>query len=162
MDTTDPTSLLVWNNRTATAPKYENLSHKMNVLDSVESSDESTDDEQPAVRRGSRTKRGTTTSRKTSGIGQQQGGGVGASISRNHSTVGAAKWRVVGEEGSEIIRVTAEQMTNAEKLALESGMSENVLIENAGNLVFYALGGVNSSEGDCRSCIDFLGRQKIG
>jgi NAD(P)H-hydrate repair Nnr-like enzyme with NAD(P)H-hydrate epimerase domain len=39
---------------------------------------------------------------------------------------------VVGEEG-EVVSVTAEQMSAAEKLALETGMSEDVLIENAGN-----------------------------
>jgi hypothetical protein len=115
----------VWNNRTATAPKYENLSHKTNVLDSVESSDES--EEEPAMRRGSRAKR-STTNRKTSGIGQ------GAGASRSGSV--SARWRVAGEEGSEIIKVTAEQMTNAEKLALEGGMSENVLVENAGIVSF--------------------------
>jgi hypothetical protein len=111
----------VWNNRTATAPKYENLSHKTNVLDRVESSDES--EEEAVVRRGSRAKRGTT-SRKTSGIGQSVGRSRGSSVS--------ARWRVVGEEGSEIVKVTAEQMTNAEKLALEGGMNEDVLVENAG------------------------------
>jgi hypothetical protein len=121
----------VWNNRTATAPKYENLSHKTNVLDNLESSDDSMDDEQP-VRRGSRAKRGTT-SRKTSGLGQASAG-----ASRN-SSVGA-KWRVVGEEGSEITRVSAEQMTRAENLALEGGMSEDVLVENAGNLLFSLFG----------------------
>jgi hypothetical protein len=128
LDTTDPTSLLVWNNRTATAPKYENLSHKTNVLDSLESSDDS-DDEQP-VRRGSRAKRGTT-SRKTSvGLAPSSAG-----ASRNGSVGG--RWRVVGEEGSEITRVSAEQMTRAENLALEGGMSEDVLVENAGNNLFH-------------------------
>lgn len=120
----------MWNNRTATAPKYENLSHKTNVLDSVESSDES--EEEPAVRRGSRAKRATT-SRKTSGIGQGAGGSRGGSVS--------AKWRAVGDEGSEIIKVTAEQMTNAEKLALEGGMSEDVLVENAGIVPFCRIEG---------------------
>lgn len=153
LDTTDPTSLLVWNNRTATAPKYENLSHKMNVLDSVESSDESADDEQP-VRRGSRVKRGTT-SRKTSGIGQQGG----ASVSRNNSTVGG-KWRVVGEEGSEIVRVAAEQMTNAEKLALEGGMSEDVLIENAG-IISCVCFGLMVARGIAEAVLTSLGAKRL-
>jgi hypothetical protein len=46
-----------------------------------------------------------------------------------------AKWKVVGTDPStsgEIVTVRAEQMSNVERLALESGMSEAALIENAG------------------------------
>jgi|SRR5271167_464396 len=129
MDNTDPKSLLVYHNRTSTAPKYtQTISHKANVLDDLLSTDES-EDERIVNRRGSRpTKRGTT-SRKTSGFTTT------GSISGRNSVVGA-KWKVVGDDDSssagEVVSVSAEQMANAEKLALESGMSEDVLIENAG------------------------------
>jgi hypothetical protein len=117
LDKTDPKELLVYHNRIATAPK---LSHRTNVLEM--SSEESS--EEPIIsRRGSRQKRGTT-SRKASGI-------TTASLSGRNSTVGI-RWKVVGEENGECIAVSAEQMTNAEKLAMEIGMSEEVIIENAG------------------------------
>jgi hypothetical protein len=34
--------------------------------------------------------------------------------------------------GGDVVTVTAEQMAMAEKLALDAGMSEDILIENAG------------------------------
>jgi hypothetical protein len=129
MDNTDPKSLLVYHNRTSTAPKYtQTISHKTNVLDDLLSTDES--DGEPIVnRRGSRpTKRGTT-SRKSSGFTTT------GSISGRNSAIGA-KWKAVGDDasssGGEVLSVSAEQMASAEKLALESGISEDVLIENAG------------------------------
>ena len=128
MDNTDPKSLLVYHNRTSTAPKYtQNISHKTNVLDDLVSTEES-DDEPVVNRRGSRQTRRGTTSRKTSTFT------TSGSISGRNSSVGI-KWKVVGDDTStagEVVTVTAEQMANAEKLALESGMSEDVLIENAG------------------------------
>jgi hypothetical protein len=42
----------------------------------------------------------------------------------------------VGEETGEVVAVSAEQMANAEKLALDSGISEDILIENAGTVSF--------------------------
>ena len=129
MDNTDPTSLLVYHNRTSTAPKYtQTISHKTSVLDDLLSTDES-DDEPIVNRRGSRQSRKATTSRKPSGFTTT------GSISGRNSVVGA-KWKVIGDEnssGGEVISVSAEQMANAEKLALEMGMNEDVLIENAGN-----------------------------
>jgi hypothetical protein len=125
MDTTDPTSLLVYHNRTSTAPRYtQNLSHKTNVLDDVLSTDESSDDE-PPVRRGSRQTRRGTASRKASGFA------TAGSMSGRNSSVGT-RWKVVGEDTADVVAVSAEQMANAEKLAIESGMSEDILIENAG------------------------------
>lgn len=121
--------MLVYHNRTSTAPKYtQNISHKTNVLDDVVSTDDESDDEEPFVnRRGSRQTRKGTSSRKTSTFT------TSGSISGRNSTVGV-KWRVVGEDATagEVVTVTAEQMATAEKLALESGMTEDVLIENAG------------------------------
>jgi hypothetical protein len=126
MDKTDPTSLLVYHNRTSTAPKFtQNLSHKTNVLDDLVSTDES-DDEHVVSRRGShQTRRG---SRKPSGFTTT------GSVSGRNSSIGV-KWKVVGEDGGTYVAsLTAEQMANAEKLALEMGMNEDVLIENAGIL----------------------------
>ena len=111
----------------STAPKYTpTISHKTNVLDDLLSTDES-EDEPIVNRRGSRQTKRNTTSRKTSGFTAT------GSISGRNSVVGA-KWKVVGEEnsGGDVVSVSAEQMANAEKLALESGMTEDVLIENAG------------------------------
>lgn len=133
MDNTDPKSLLVYHNRTSTAPKYtQTISHKTNVLEDLLSTDGS--DEEPVLtanRRSSRpTKRGTT-SRKTSA-----GFTTTGSLSGRNSAIGLTKWKVVdGEnsEGGDVVSVTSEQMANAEKLALEAGMSEDVLIENAGS-----------------------------
>lgn len=147
MDTTDPTSLLVYHNRISTAPKYtQTLSHKTNVLDDVMSTDES-DDEPVVTRRGSRqTKRGTT-SRKTSGFTTT------GSLSGRNSSVGA-RWKVVGEDSGEVVSVSSEQMADAEKLALDSGMSEDVLIENAG---FISLDCTNDSAGNCGGGVNFIG-----
>lgn len=130
MDNTDPTSLLVYHNRKSTAPKYsQNIPHKTNVLDDRESTDdhdENREDEGSVNRRGSRHSRRGTMSRMTSGFTTT------GSMSGRNSVVGA-RWKVVGEGNKgEIVSVTAEQMANAERLALESGMSEDVLIENAG------------------------------
>lgn len=131
MDNTDPKSLLVYHNRTSTAPKYtQSISHKTNVLDDVVSTDDESEEGEPVVsnRRGSRQTRKGTASRKTSTFT------ASGSISGRNSSVGV-KWRVVGDDvavAGEVVTVTAEQMANAEKLALESGMSEDVLIENAG------------------------------
>ena len=133
----------MYHNRTSTAPKYtQNISHKTNVLENLDSSDE-TNDEVAVNRRGSRqTKRGTS-SRKTSTFT------ASGSISGRNSAVGV-KWRVVGDDGStgDVVTVTAEQMTNAEKLAVEGGMSEDVLIENAGPLLFLLGAGVDCRTGD--------------
>jgi hypothetical protein len=122
MDNTDPKSLLVYTNRTATAPRYTpNISHKTNVLDDsvlTEEDDEDVTDGPILPRRGNRQSRYGTT-RKT----------------RSTSTRTAssrAKWKPVNEETGEIISVTTEQMTNAENLAIQSGLTEDVLIENAG------------------------------
>lgn len=146
MDTTDPTSLLVYHNRTSTAPKYtQTLSHKTNVLDDVISTDES-DDEPLVARRGSRqTKRGTT-SRKTSAFTTT------GSLSGRNSSVGA-RWKVVGEDSGEVVSVSAEQMADAEKLAIDSGMNEDVLIENAGTI---PLNWINDSSRNCRGGINFI------
>jgi hypothetical protein len=145
MDTTDPTSLLVYHNRTSTAPKYtQTLSHKTNVLDDLMSTDES-DDEPIVPRRGSRqTKRGVT-SRKTSGFTTT------GSLSGRNSSIGA-RWKVVGEETADVVAVSAEQMANAEKLALESGISEDILIENAGIVSLFQ---TDVSAGDRRGSVDF-------
>jgi enhancer of mRNA-decapping protein 3 len=137
MDKTDPTSLLVYHNRTATAPKYtQNLSHKANVLDD-QASTESSDDEPVPNRRGSRQAKRGTTSRKTSS--------AYANLSGRNSVI-APRWRVAGDSSqSDIIPVSPEQMANAEKAALESGMGEDALVENAGRgiaeAVFASLGG---------------------
>lgn len=128
MDNTDPTSLLVYHNRKSTAPKYtQTISHKTNVLDNLLSTDES-DDEPIVNRRGSRQTRRGTSSRKTSSFT------TAGSVSGRNS-VGGTNWKVVGEENAsgDVVSVSAEQMANAEKLALESGMTEDVLIENAGS-----------------------------
>jgi len=139
MDKTDPTSLLVYRNRTATAPKYtQNLSHKTNILDDLAST-ESSDNEPVPNRRGSRqTKRGTT-SRKTSSAYAT------GNLSGRDSAI-SSRWRVAGDDTqSDVIPVTPEQMANAEKAALESGMSEDALVENAGRgiaeAVISSLGG---------------------
>jgi len=124
MDTTDPKSLLVYHNKISTAPKYtQNFSHKTKVLDRFSSSDES-DDEQP-VRRGSRQTRRPTSGRKASVFTST------GNMSRTSSSVGVT-WRVVGEEPADVVSVTAEQMAKAEKLAVEGGISEDILVENAG------------------------------
>jgi hypothetical protein len=65
---------------------------------------------------------------------------------------------VVGEEG-EVVSVTAEQMSAAEKLALETGMSEDVLIENAGSSESDK---VNIRPWDCRGSLDFIGDKTYG
>jgi len=126
MDKTDPTQLLVYHNRISTAPKYtQNISHKTNVLDDLISTDDS-DDEAISSRRGSRQTRRGTLNRKASGFAT-----TGTGSGRNSST--GVKWKVVGEDNSTpVASITAEQMANAEKLALEVGMPEDVLIENAG------------------------------
>lgn len=149
MDKTDPTTLLVYHNRVATAPKYsQNISHKTNVLDDLESTDDESSDEPIVTRRGSRqTKRGAT-SRKTSGFSN-----TGSISGRNSSGGGGAGWKVVGEEGGEVVTVTAEQMANAEKLAAEMGMGEGILIENAG--LAPDCGPTDHSSWDCRSGINF-------
>lgn len=142
MDTTDPTSLLVYHNRTATAPKYtQTLSHKTNVLDDLASSS-SSDDEPLPNRRGSRqTKRGTgTTSRKTSSAYAT------GNLSGRNSALNSPRWRVAGDDqNSDVMTVTPEQMANAEKAAVEAGMSEAALVENAGRgiaeAVISSLGG---------------------
>lgn len=151
MDTTDPTSLLVYHNRTSTAPKYtQTLSHKTNVLEDLVSTEES-DDEPVVSRRGSRQTRRGTSSRKTSGLT------TGGSVSGRNSSVGL-RWKVVGEEG-EVVSVTAEQMSAAEKLALETGMTEDVLIENAGNLDSDE---VNIRPRNRRGSVGFIGDETYG
>jgi hypothetical protein len=140
MDTTDPTSLLVYHNRTATAPKYtQNLSHKTNVLDDLASSS-SSDDEPLPNRRGSRqTKRGTTSRKASSAYAP-------ANLSGRNSALNTTRWRVAGDDqNSDVMTVTPEQMANAEKAAVEVGMSEAALVENAGRgiaeAVISSLGG---------------------
>jgi hypothetical protein len=129
MDKTDPTQLLVYHNRTATAPKYtqtisQNISHKTNVLEDLVSSDDS-DDEAISSKRGSRQNRRGTLNRKASGFT------TGSLSGRNSST--GVKWRVVGDDNSTlVIPIKGEQMATAEKLALESGLPEDTIIENAG------------------------------
>src|SRR5579862_4852022 len=106
MDNTDPTSLLVYANRTATAPRYsQNISHKANVLDDFGSTESDTTEEAPvSARRGSRqSRRG---SRKTSNISAKE------SVSGRNSAIGA-RWKVVGADAGDIITVTAEQMAKA-------------------------------------------------
>ena len=125
MDKTDPTQLLVYRNRVATAPK---LSHKVNVLDSASSTSEGDDGEPIVTRRGSRQKRAPP-SRKTSGFTT-----TGSRSGRN-SSVGTT-WKVVGNESGDIISVTSEQMAHAEKVASEMGMCDDVVIENAGSSTF--------------------------
>jgi hypothetical protein len=120
--------LLAYRNRTATAPK---LSHKQNILDSISSSSESDDENQSGhvlSRRGSRQKRPPVV-RKSSGFASTNVG----TLSRR-SSVATLKWRVVGTEAGtgEITTVTSEQMANAEKLATEMGMKDEIVIENAG------------------------------
>ena len=131
MDNTDPKSLLVYHNRTSTAPKYtQNISAKANVLGDIASTEEGSDDEPVVNRRSTRYVKRGTNSRKTSMFTIS-----GGSISGRSSSVGV-KWRVLGDDDGtgEVVTVTAEQMTNAEKLALELGMSEDILIENAGSV----------------------------
>jgi hypothetical protein len=149
MDKTDPTSLLVYHNRTSTAPRYtQTLSHKTNVLDDVVSTEESSD-EPVVTRRGSRPRRGIS-SRKTSGLTT-----TGSASGRN-SSVGL-RWKVVGDESGDIISVTAEQMATAEKLALEAGMSEDILIENGG----IALDKVDVGRGIAEAVLASLGTKRL-
>jgi hypothetical protein len=109
------------------------------------STDES-DDEPIVPRRGSRqTKRGAT-SRKTSGFTTT------GSLSGRNSSIGA-RWKVVGEETGDVVAVSAEQMANAEKLALDSSISEDILIENAGIVSLFQ---TNISAGDRRGGVDFI------
>src|ERR1700737_708780 len=152
MDKTDPTSLLVYHNRTSTAPKYtQTLSHKTNVLDDLASTGEESDDDEPVVtRRGSRQTRRMGSSRKTSVL-------TTASASGRNSSVGE-RWKVVGEEGGQIVSVTAEQMAAAEKLALEAGMSENVLIENAGIAM---VDGLTVGRGIAEAVLTSLGTKRL-
>jgi hypothetical protein len=152
MDKTDPTQLLVYHNRTATAPKYtQNISHKTNVLDDLAST-EASDDEGISNRRGSRqSKRGG--SRKASGFTT-----TGSLNGRNSSS--GVKWKLVGDENTSLITpITAEQMANAEKLALETGMLEDVLIENAGRQDVFNKS--NTSSWNCRNVIGIPGARKI-
>src|SRR5579859_2247001 len=126
MDTTDPKSLLEYHNRTSTTTKYTqpNISHKQNVLDDLISSDESSSDP-PLPRRGSRQTKRATTSRKTSNVTT-----TGSASGRNSSA--GARWKVVGEDSGDVVMVSTEQMAAAEKAAIDSGMTEDILIENAG------------------------------
>jgi len=145
MDKTDPTSLLVYANRTATAPKYsQNISHKTNVLDDFGSTESDSEDGGPVTtRRGSRQSRHG--SRKTSGFSAKE------NVSGRNSSLGA-RWKVVGSDFGEIVTVTAEQMTNAEKAAIDAGLNEDVLIENAGNVFLYL---ADFSAGHRRGGTDF-------
>ena len=151
MDKTDPTSLLVYHNRASTAPKYsQNISHKTNVLEDLQSTDDESSDEPIVTRRGSRQTRRGTTSRKTSGFSTT------GSISGRNSSAGGARWKVVGDDSGEVVTVTAEQMAAAEKIAVESGMSEDVLIENAGFLLSGEA--IDHSSWHRRGGVDIIGR----
>jgi hypothetical protein len=57
---------------------------------------------------------------------------VRGTSTRSHGT--GTKWRPVSDETGEILSVTPEQMSRAETLAMEAGLTEEMLIENAGTL----------------------------
>jgi len=118
-------------------------------------STESDSNEEPVLpRRGSKQSRprgGTGTNRKISNLSAKE------SVSGRTSAVGT-RWTVVGEDMGDIISVTAEQMANAEKVALDSGLSEDVLIENAGISKFY-VSGFNDSAGNSRGSFDVFRQQ---
>jgi hypothetical protein len=101
------------------------------------------------MRRGSRqSRRG---SRKTLVLNTKDNGG-----GRN-SAVGA-RWKIVGGDSVDIIAVTAEQMANAEKAAIDSGFSEDVLIENAGvDSSFHA----NVARGIAEAVLTSLGSKRL-
>lgn len=121
------------------------------MLDGVGSTESDSTEEPVLPRRGSRqSRRGTGTNRKISNLSAKE------SVSGRTSSVGT-RWKVVGEDMGDIISVTAEQMANAEKVAIDSGLSEDVLIENAGifNLMFV----FNDSAWNSRGSLDVFRQQ---